>query len=112
MTREDVAIALEEVGVLLELQGESTFRTLAYKNAARALLSMSDDLQAAVESGKLGEVQGIGDSMREKIETLSRAIYDALFRPILESNTRMVSRPSRRAPRKSPRMPARAGIRP
>src|SRR5437764_14130922 len=72
MTREDVAIALEEVGVLLELQGESTFRTLAYKNAARALLSMSDDLQAAVESGKLGEVQGIGDSMREKIETLVR----------------------------------------
>lgn len=72
MTREDVAAALEEVGVLLELQGESTFRTLAYKNAARALLSMSDDLQSAVESGQLADVPGIGESMREKIETMVR----------------------------------------
>jgi DNA polymerase (family 10) len=72
MTREDVAAALEEVGILLELQGESSFRTLAYKNASRALLSMSEDLRAAIESGHLAEVHGIGDSMREKIETLVR----------------------------------------
>lgn len=70
MTREDVAAALEEVGVLLELQGESTFRTLAYKNAARALLSLSEDLRTVIDEGRLGDVQGIGDSMREKIETL------------------------------------------
>lgn len=72
MTREDVAAALEEVGVLLEVQGESSFRTLAYKNAARALLSMQEDLQAAVESGHLAEVHGIGDAMRQKIETMVR----------------------------------------
>lgn len=72
MTREDVAAALEEVGVLLELQGESTFRTLAYKNAARALLSMQEELRAVVAGGRLGDIAGIGDSMREKIETLVR----------------------------------------
>jgi DNA polymerase (family X) len=72
MTREDVAAALEEIGVLLEVQGESTFRTLAYKNAARAILSMSEELRAAVDSGRLADVPGIGDSMREKIETLVR----------------------------------------
>lgn len=72
MTREDVAAALEEVGVLLELQGESTFRTLAYKNAARALLSLTEDLRTVIDSGRLGDVGGIGDSMREKIETLVR----------------------------------------
>ena len=72
MTREDVAAALEEVGVLLELQGESTFRTISYKNAARSLLQMGEDLCAVVDAGKLGEVPGIGDSMRAKIETLVR----------------------------------------
>jgi DNA polymerase (family 10) len=72
MTREDVAAALEEVSVLLELRGESTFRTLAYKNAARALLGMQEDLRVVVESGRLGEIAGIGDAMREKIISLVR----------------------------------------
>ena len=35
MTKEEVASALEEIGVLLELKGETGFRTLAYYNAAR-----------------------------------------------------------------------------
>ena len=72
MTREDVAAALEEVGVLLELQGESTFRTLSYKNAARSLLQMEEELRTVVDSGRLGDVPGIGDSMRAKIETMVR----------------------------------------
>src|SRR6188474_3054711 len=72
MTREDVAAALEEVGVLLELQGESSFRTISYKNAARSLLQMGEDLRTVVESGRLGQVPGIGDSMRAKIETMVR----------------------------------------
>jgi DNA polymerase (family 10) len=72
MTREDVAAALEEVGVLLELQGESSFRTNSYKNAARSLLQMGEDLRAVIEAGRLGEIPGIGESMRTKIETLVR----------------------------------------
>jgi DNA polymerase (family 10) len=72
MTREDVAAALEEVGVLLELQGESSFRTNSYKNAARSLLQMGEDLRAVIESGRLGDIPGIGESMRTKIETLVR----------------------------------------
>lgn len=72
MTREDVAAALEEVGVLLELQGESSFRTISYKNAARSLLQMGEDLKSVVEAGRLGQVPGIGDSMRAKIETMVR----------------------------------------
>ncbi|MSR54027.1 MAG: DNA polymerase/3'-5' exonuclease PolX [Gemmataceae bacterium] len=70
MTREDVASALEEIGVLLELQGESSFRTNSYRNAARALSQMQEDLKTVVEAGKLGDVPGIGDSMRAKIETM------------------------------------------
>ena len=72
MTKDEVAAALEEVGTLLEVKGESTFRTLAYHNAARALAQLEGDFKAIVDEGKLGEVRGIGESMREKITTLVR----------------------------------------
>jgi DNA polymerase (family X) len=72
MTKEEVAAALEEIGTLLEIRGESAFRTQAYHNAARALLQLEGDFRALVEEGKIGEVRGIGDSMREKIVALVR----------------------------------------
>ncbi|HVK09118.1 MAG TPA: helix-hairpin-helix domain-containing protein, partial [Gemmataceae bacterium] len=68
MTKEEVAAALDEVGTLLEVQGESAFRTNSYHNASRALLQLDGDFKAIVEAGKLGQVRGIGESMREKIE--------------------------------------------
>jgi DNA polymerase (family X) len=70
MTKEDVAAALEEIGVLLELRGESGFRTQAYHNASRAILQLTGDLKEVVEANKLASVRGVGDAMREKIETL------------------------------------------
>ncbi len=72
MTKEEVAAALDEVGTLLEVQGESAFRTNSYHNASRALLQLDGDFKAIVEEGKLGQVRGIGTSMQEKIETLFR----------------------------------------
>lgn len=70
MTKEDVAAALEEIGTLLELQGESGFRTQAYHNASRAITQLSGDFKEVVESGGLAKVRGIGESMREKILAL------------------------------------------
>jgi DNA polymerase (family X) len=70
MTKEDVAAALEEIAVLLELKGESSFRTNSYHNAARALHQLDGDFKSLVETGKLGEVRGIGSSILEKILAL------------------------------------------
>lgn len=70
MTKEDVAAALEEIGVLLELKGESGFRTNSYHNASRALIQLEGDFKSIVEQGKLGEVRGIGSSIQEKILAL------------------------------------------
>lgn len=70
MTKDEVAAALEEIGTLLELKGENAFKCNAYRNAARTVQQIEGDLKSLIETGKLGEVRGIGDSLKEKITTL------------------------------------------
>ena len=54
MTKDDVAAALDEIGTLLELKGENTFRCNAYHTAARSISSLAGDLKALVESANRG----------------------------------------------------------
>jgi DNA polymerase (family X) len=70
MDKEQVAAILDEIGTLLELQGENPFRARAYSNAARIIEQLEVSLPDLVAAGKLGEVPGIGDTLREKITAL------------------------------------------
>lgn len=70
MTKDDIADALEEIGTLLELKGENSFRTNAYHNGARAVRQLDGDLSELVQQGRLEEARGIGDALRDKITTL------------------------------------------
>ncbi len=70
MDKDRVAAALNEIGTLLELQGESPFRCQAYYNGARAVESLETDLATLVAEGRLGEVRGIGETLKDKITTL------------------------------------------
>jgi DNA polymerase (family 10) len=70
MHKEQVAAVLDEIGTLLELQGENPFRCNAYHNAARALEQLEGDLGEILAAGKLAEVKGIGDTLRDKIAAL------------------------------------------
>jgi DNA polymerase (family 10) len=70
MDKLQVAAILEEIGTLLELQGESPFRCNAYHNGARAIEQLGEDLATVVSEGRLGEIPGIGTTLREKITTL------------------------------------------
>jgi DNA polymerase (family 10) len=70
MNKEQVAAALDEIGTLLELQGESSFRCLAYHNASRAISQLETNLADVVAAGKLGDIPGIGATLKEKITTL------------------------------------------
>lgn len=70
MDKTQVAAILDEIGTLLEIQGENAFRTRAYHNAARVLEQEPIDIEDAVASGTLGQLPGIGDTLREKITTL------------------------------------------
>src|SRR5262249_62375139 len=70
MDKDHVAVVLNEIGTLLELQGENPFRCNAYHNAARAVQQLEQNLAEVVAAGKLKDVPGIGETLREKITTL------------------------------------------
>jgi DNA polymerase (family 10) len=70
MQKEEVAAALDEIGTLLELQGENAFRCNAYHNAARTLEQLQGDLAEIIKADKLTEIRGIGDTLRDKITAL------------------------------------------
>lgn len=70
MDKHGVAAVLEEIAVLLELQGENPFRCRAYSNAARTIEKIEEDLADIVASGRLSAIPGIGEVLREKITAL------------------------------------------
>src|SRR5437588_12523600 len=70
MDKQVVANVLNEIGTLLELKGENSFRCNAYHVAARAIEQMEGDLAAIVAAGTLGEIRGIGETLQQKITIL------------------------------------------
>jgi DNA polymerase (family 10) len=82
MDKHQVAQILDEIGTLLEVQGENPFRCNAYHNGARAVENLPGSLQELVDQGKLDQVPGIGETLREKITTLVKtgrlSFYDKL----------------------------------
>ena len=70
MDANEAARILDEMGTLLELQGENPFRCRAYHNAANSLRALELDLGDLVAEGKLGEVPGIGETLVAKITQL------------------------------------------
>jgi DNA polymerase (family 10) len=70
MDKDQVAAILEEICTLLELQGENPFRCLAYTKAARTIQQMEENLADVVAAGKLGDIPGIGETLKEKITLL------------------------------------------
>jgi DNA polymerase (family 10) len=70
MDKDRIAEILEEIGTLLELQGENPFKTRAYESAARALEALSEPLEKVVAENRLGEIKGIGESIQKKVTEL------------------------------------------
>lgn len=70
MTKREIADVLNDIATLLELKGENPFKIRAYSNGARKLETLEEDLDALVAEGKLGDIQGFGKALLEKIETL------------------------------------------
>jgi DNA polymerase (family 10) len=70
MHKGEVTDVLEEIAVLLELQGENPFKALAYTKAARIIDAYSGELEPLVAAGTLGETLGLGDALRQKVAEL------------------------------------------
>ncbi len=70
ISKKDIIRILEDIAVLLELKGESPFKSIAYANAARRLETLEEDLEELVRRGELTSIKGIGDALSKKITEL------------------------------------------
>lgn len=70
MDKHRVASILTEIGLFLELKGESPFKIRAYENGARIIETLEEDLETLVQEKRLGSINGIGKALEQKIEEL------------------------------------------
>lgn len=66
-SRNQIAAALHQVAVLLELQGANVFRLRSYQNASRTLGGITEDLGELVATGKIFDIKGIGKGLGSAI---------------------------------------------
>ena len=70
-TNEEIAELFENLGAMLEMQGDSVFKIRAYQRAARTIGELSFPLAQAVSEGqKLTGIPGIGKAIGDKIQEL------------------------------------------
>ena len=70
MTNAEIAAALEELGILYELDGAVKYRVLAYSTAAKAIRESPVSVAELAARGEATEVPGVGKTLAEKIDAL------------------------------------------
>jgi DNA polymerase (family X) len=70
MTNAEIAAALEELGVLYELDGAVKYRVLAYSTAAKAIRESPISVAELAAAGRATEIPGVGKTLAEKIDAL------------------------------------------
>ena len=58
-----VALALDEIALLLSLSRGNAWKVRAYERGAAIVRSLGDELCELVEQGRLDQVEGIGPSL-------------------------------------------------
>jgi DNA polymerase (family 10) len=67
----EIAERFDRLADLLEIEGANPFRIRAYRNAARTIAGLAQNLAALLEAGKdLTELPGVGTAIAEKIQTI------------------------------------------
>ena len=71
VTNQEIARLFENMGVLLEIKGDTIFKIRAYQRAARTINDLSFPLSTAVDEGMdLKKIPGIGKAINDKIHEL------------------------------------------
>lgn len=96
MSNAEIAAALEELGVLYELDGAVKYRVLAYSAAAKAIRESPVSVAELAAKGEATKVPGVGKTLAEKIDALlasgeipAAAKLKAKFPPTLIEVTRV-----------------------
>jgi len=67
MKNAEVAVMFERIADALEIKGETGFKVVAYRKAARILEDMTEDVAKVAGEGRLEAVPGIGEGLAKKI---------------------------------------------
>jgi DNA polymerase (family 10) len=70
VTNAEIAAALDELGVLYQLDGAVKYRVLAYSTAAKAIRESPVSVAGLAAAGRATEVPGVGKTLAEKIDAL------------------------------------------
>jgi DNA polymerase (family 10) len=96
VTNAEIANALDELGVLYELDGAVKYRVLAYSAAATAIRESPVSVADLAAEGRATEIPGVGKTLAEKIDALiatgeipAAAKLKAKFPPTLIEVTRV-----------------------
>jgi DNA polymerase (family 10) len=96
VTNAEIADALDELGVLYELDGAVKYRVLAYSAAATAIRESPVSVAELAGDGRATEIPGVGKTLAEKIDALiatgeipAAAKLKAKFPPSLIEVTRV-----------------------
>jgi DNA polymerase (family 10) len=75
----EIADALREIALLLELKRENPYKARAYVVGASAVESVNEDIGRVIEDGRLTSIRGIGDSLAGQIADLYRSGTSSLL---------------------------------
>ncbi|MDI6601978.1 MAG: DNA polymerase/3'-5' exonuclease PolX [Thermoanaerobacteraceae bacterium] len=67
MDKKNIIDILNRIGELLEIKGESPFKSRAYYNAVRILENLNEDIETLIKEDRLKDLKGIGDALNKKI---------------------------------------------
>ncbi len=83
MTNDEISEVFRNIGNLLQIKGDDSFRARIYDRAAETIEELSADLYTLAEEGKLRSIPGIGKAIEQKIiemlETEQCRFYDNLI---------------------------------
>ncbi len=69
----DIAAVFEEIADLLEIEQANPFRIRAYRNAARTVQGLGEEVRDLIQEGfDLEQLPGIGEALAEKIAEIAR----------------------------------------
>jgi DNA polymerase (family 10) len=64
----DLSDLFKTMAAIMDIKGESVFKSIAFSKVSRLLKDMTSDIRKAYDDGTLGEIEGIGASSRKVIE--------------------------------------------
>ncbi|MGB3346622.1 MAG: DNA polymerase/3'-5' exonuclease PolX [Candidatus Humimicrobiia bacterium] len=95
MISNKIAKIFEDLADMLEIKGENPFRIRAYRKAARNIRTLTNELEKFADEGRLEQIPGIGEGMKEKIyeilDTGRLQFYEKLKNDIPPSLVKLLS---------------------